>query len=126
MLADRLPAAESLLRRALALTQPGANLFVHQLCTLANIQQLAHDNTAAAETYRQVVAHSPLGTGRDRMRGVAVADLAEIALDGKSHGAHGGGNHLRRRPGGAAGGEAPEAERAAKRLGELDRTRGQP
>lgn len=126
MLADRLPAAESLLRRALALTQPGANLFIHQLCTLANIQQLAHDNTAAAETYRQAVAHSPLGIGRDRMRGVAVANLAEVALDGNPKARTEAGTIYADALVALRAAEAPEAERAAKRLGELDRTRGQP
>lgn len=71
--------AEALVREALTLDEPGSDLHVNHVLTLANIRQLSGDEPAATALYAAFLARHPPGSGHDRARGIALANLAMMS-----------------------------------------------
>lgn len=79
-LMNRLPEARAVLNEAIDLAPADSDLLVNQLGNLAELHQLEGDLITAANIYRSIILKCPLGHGRDRARGIALANLGGITL----------------------------------------------
>lgn len=77
---NRLPEARAVLNEAIDLAPADSDLLVNQLGNLAELHQLEGDLITAANIYRSIILKCPLGHGRDRARGIALANLGGITL----------------------------------------------